>query len=219
MKDLKITSEEIRGVSPSHEPKRRGNRRTRIPEILEAAIRVFADEGYVGFTQRRIASDAGIRLSTLQHYFGTREELLKSAIAEMARRHIGSYREMAKDNTRSPDERFERIIDHIFDLLTGPERYAGAFILHCWSLAEHEPFVQKVMADDQAELIDIFAGLIAKLNPLLVSGECVLRAGLIVSHLFGLLVFIRRCGDDTLDWRSFQVASKAVWKALSKAPQ
>src|SRR5579864_9231337 len=101
MKDLTITSNAIRGADPVPEPKRRGNRTTRVPEILDVAINVFAAAGYVGFTQRRIANEAGIRLNTLQHYFGTREELLRSAIQELARRYIAEYRELARDNARS----------------------------------------------------------------------------------------------------------------------
>jgi AcrR family transcriptional regulator len=219
MKDLKITSNEIRGTTPVSETKRRGNRTTRVPEILDVAFKVFAAEGYVGFTQRRIANEAGIRLSTLQHYFGTREELLRSVILQLARRYIAEYRELARDNSRSPDDRLERIVDQVFDLLTGPERHAGAFALHCWSLAEHEPFVNELMAENQSELIEMFAGLVAKLNPALPSGECTLRAELIVSHLHGLVVFIRRRGDNETDWDGLKVATKAVWKALSRAPQ
>ena len=37
-----------------------------VPEILDVSIKVFASEGR-GVTQRRVASDAGIRLVTLQH--------------------------------------------------------------------------------------------------------------------------------------------------------
>jgi AcrR family transcriptional regulator len=219
MKDLTITSNEIRGADLVPEPKRRGNRTTRVPEILDVAINVFAAAGYVGFTQRRIANEAGIRLNTLQHYFGTREELLRSAIQELARRYIAEYRELARDNARSPDDRLERIVDQVFELLTGPERHAGAFALHCWSLAEHEPFVNELMAGNQSELIDMFSGLIAELNPSLPSGECALRAELIVSHLHGLVVFIRRRGDNETGWDALRVATKAVWKALSRAPQ
>lgn len=218
MKDLKFTSDGIRGANPVPEPKRRGNRTTRVPEILEVAISVFAAEGYVGFTQRRIANDAGIQLRTLQHYFGTHEQLLRSAIQELARRYIAVYRELAKDNARSPEDRLERIVDQLFDLLTGPQINAGAFALHCWSLAEHKPFVHDLMAEIQSELIDLFAGLVAKLNPSLPSAECALRAELIVSHLHGLVVFIRLRENNVADLGAFRIATKAVWKALSKAP-
>lgn len=216
MKELKFTSAEIRGGSKALEHKRRGNRTTRIPEILQVALNVFAAEGYVGFTQRRIANVAGIGLSTLQHYFGTREELLRSCIRELSHRYIAEYRKLAKDKARSPDERLERIVDQAFDFLTGPEKYAGAFVLHCWSLAEHEPFVNDLMAENQSELIDIFLGLVVELNPSLPSDECALRAKLIVSHLAGLIVFVRRRGDRETSWDALRVATKAVWKALSR---
>lgn len=77
-------------------------------------------------SQRRIPNEAGIRLNTLQHYFGTREELLRSAIQELARRYIAERRMLTRNNARSLDDRLERIVDQAFDLLTGPERYTRA---------------------------------------------------------------------------------------------
>lgn len=221
MKNLKITSSEILGVSPASAPApaRRGNRVTRIPEILDVAFKVFATEGYIGFTQRRIADAAGIRLGTLQHYFGTREELLRRTITELANRHIAEYQALAKNTSDSPTERLENIVDRVFNLLQGPEKNTGLFALHCWSLAEHEPFVADLMSESQGKLIDLFTGLIGKINPQLPSGECALRATLIVSHMQGLIVIIRRRSDSDTDWDALRVATKAVWKALSTAHQ
>lgn len=162
---------------------------------------------------------AGIGLSTLQHYFGTREGLLRSCIRELSHRYIVEYRKLAKDKTLSPDERIECIVDQAFDFFTGTERYTGAFVLHFWSLAEHEPFVNELMAESQSELIDIFLGLVVELNPSLSSDECALRAKLIVSHLAGLIVFVRRRGDREASWDPLRVATKAVWKALSRTVQ
>lgn len=73
MRELAI---ELTGAKElADEPKRRGNRTTRIPEIVEAAINVLAQYGNVGFALRRVASDVGIHLATLQYYFPTREDL------------------------------------------------------------------------------------------------------------------------------------------------
>lgn len=219
MKELKISSAEIRGLEPMPEPTRRGNRQTRVPEILEVAIRVFAAEGGSGFTQRRVASEAGIRLSTLQHYFGTREELLKSTIEEVAKRYVTEYREIARDKTRPPEARLDRIVDNVFSNLASTDSPVGAFALHVWSLAEHERFAHEMLEEVQREFIELFAGLVAKLNPSLPSSECTLRGGMIDAHMLGLIVFVRRGGDIGPDRESLRVATKAVWKALSLATQ
>jgi AcrR family transcriptional regulator len=49
--------------------------------ILAAAIRVFAEAGYRGATTRRIAAAAGVNEVTLFRHFGSKEELIREAIA------------------------------------------------------------------------------------------------------------------------------------------
>jgi AcrR family transcriptional regulator len=215
MTELTIPSIDIRGS----EPKRRGNRATREPEILAVAIRIFASEGNAGFTQTRVASDAGIRLSTLQHYFGTRENLLQCTIKEMAKCYLERYRALAKNKAQSPEARLDAIVDDVFAELTGPASTMSAFALQCWSLAESETFVNGLVAEINGEFQELFAGLVAKVNPMLASGECTLRGALILSHLEGLMVYIRRTGDNLPDLDTLRTATKAVWKALSTAPR
>ncbi len=45
-------------------------------QIVEQAYRAFATRGYHGSSLREIAAASGISLSTLQHHFATKEELL-----------------------------------------------------------------------------------------------------------------------------------------------
>ena len=56
------------------EPARPGRRAARVEEILIAARHVLASEGYAEFTLRRIAREVKIRLSTLQHYFPSKDD-------------------------------------------------------------------------------------------------------------------------------------------------
>jgi AcrR family transcriptional regulator len=52
--------------------------------ILEAAASLFGEHGYRGTTTRRIAFDAGVSEVTLFRIFGTKEELLREALAGVA---------------------------------------------------------------------------------------------------------------------------------------
>ncbi|MBQ7568774.1 TetR/AcrR family transcriptional regulator [bacterium] len=50
-------------------------------EILEAALRVFGEKGFLGSTNRDIAQAAGMRSAALiYHYFESREDLLRRVI-------------------------------------------------------------------------------------------------------------------------------------------
>jgi AcrR family transcriptional regulator len=52
--------------------------------IVEAAARVFADEGYARGTTNRIAEEAGVSIGSLYQYYPNKDVLL----AELVRRHI-----------------------------------------------------------------------------------------------------------------------------------
>jgi len=57
--------------------------------IIEAAFAVFAEEGYVGASTRRIAAEAGVNPPALQYYFDSKEGLHRAcghaAVAHMMR--------------------------------------------------------------------------------------------------------------------------------------
>lgn len=216
MEKITITLTPI-GEQPKGDVKRRGNRSTRIPEILEAAINVFATQGNIGLTQRLVASHAGIRLSTLQHYFDNRESLLQATIEEMARRILEKYRQLA-NASQLPEACLEEILDATFAELTDPSNVVAPFALECWNLAEHVPGVRDLMVKVSGEFQSLFSGLVSQINPSLPPEECRLRGALIYSHWEGLIVFLRRAGSNRPDPKAFQQATKVVWKALSNAP-
>jgi DNA-binding transcriptional regulator YbjK len=215
MKEMSISSAEVLSIIPAEMPKKRGSRETRVPEILDAAIAVLAAEGNSGFTQRRIANDAGIRLRTLQHYFPTREELLHATVAEMTHRYVESYRVIVRDKSRSPEAKLDAIVDETFSLLTRPG--ASAFAIEVWSLAEHDEILRRLVATSAREFEDMFAEIVASMNAALTTGECTLRGALLVSNLHGLAVYIRRANESAANIDAFKGATKLVWRALGKA--
>jgi AcrR family transcriptional regulator len=52
-------------------------------DIIEAGLAILREQGYIGFTQPRVAAHAGLRQSHLTYYFPTRLELL-TAVARAA---------------------------------------------------------------------------------------------------------------------------------------
>ena len=50
-------------------------------QLLDAAVRVYAEAGYRGATTRRIAFEAGVNEITLFRHFGSKDVLLREAIA------------------------------------------------------------------------------------------------------------------------------------------
>jgi AcrR family transcriptional regulator len=54
-------------------------------QLLEAAVRVYAEAGYRGATTRRIAFEAGVNEITLFRHFGSKDALIREAIARCQR--------------------------------------------------------------------------------------------------------------------------------------
>lgn len=71
-------------AAPEESGRRRGpyaKSAERRQQIVDEAYRVFATRGYHGSSLREIAAAAGIGLSTLQHHFGGKEDLLLAVLA------------------------------------------------------------------------------------------------------------------------------------------
>lgn len=84
-------------------PRRRGpyaKSAERRQQIVDEAYRAFATRGYHGSSLREIAAAAGIGLSTLQHHFSGKEELL---VAVLARRdELGGDPDAVGGDGRTP---------------------------------------------------------------------------------------------------------------------
>lgn len=61
----------------------RGRRSTRA-EIVTAAARAFATDGYDATSVRGIATEAGVDPSTVTHFFGSKEGVFREVVGELA---------------------------------------------------------------------------------------------------------------------------------------
>jgi AcrR family transcriptional regulator len=213
MKDLTITFPPAATDGPK--PAIRGRRETRIPEILEVAIEVFAAEGNAGFTQRRVAAAAGVRLATLQHYFGTRDSLLLATFQEMSKRLLERFRQLASNEADAPEIRLKALLDETFDTLTHVDNLFSRFAIECWCLAERHDEIRERIVEFNGEFQALFGDLIAQINPSLSAKECKIRGALVYSHWQGLIIFLRRSGRNRPDISTFRNATEVVWRALS----
>jgi AcrR family transcriptional regulator len=62
-------------------------------EILEAAERVFARNGYHGATVEQIAGEAEFAVGTMYNFFRGKEELYEEVLAGLAEEFMGAFRE------------------------------------------------------------------------------------------------------------------------------
>jgi AcrR family transcriptional regulator len=115
--------------------RRAGRRKT---EVLEAACRVIADRGADATRFADVAAMSGVPVSTLQYYFGSREDMLVAAFRQASGNEIAAL-EAAVAAMSDPWDRLERIVT---TALTGyqpgaPE--AGRLWIESWHFGIRDP--------------------------------------------------------------------------------
>jgi len=86
-------------------------------QIMEAALRVFAKNGYAHASNKVIAREAGITPGLIYHYFESKDALLKAIFEERSPQRI--LRSLPDDIPALPPEQFLRFA--IRNMLTGVE--------------------------------------------------------------------------------------------------
>jgi len=94
-------------------------------QIIEAALRVFAQKGFVRATNKDIANEAGITPGLIYHYFESKEALLQAVIEEAS--PIQSIRSLPPEMlTQSPEILLRFVVGQML------------------AIAESEPFLRLV---------------------------------------------------------------------------
>ena len=78
-------------------------------QIIDAALKVMISNGVYNATTRKIAEAAGVNVATLHYHFHNKEEIIFSAIEELASRYRNTLsarfqkpQNIHDENTRSP---------------------------------------------------------------------------------------------------------------------
>jgi AcrR family transcriptional regulator len=175
-------------------------REKRIEEIVEVAVELFAKEGASGFSMRRVASLAGVTLSTLQHYFGKGENLLKITINSITARYIDRLRAIEHDVSLPARERFHVITDEIIGWSTDP--IVSACYFELYALASKDKDVARLIEEVYVAYHGLLTDFVSELNPALTRDRAAMIALMIGAHIDGVMIFRYRgapampCTDD-----------------------
>ncbi len=95
-------------VNPHVTPNRRGLRSREL--VLDAAERVMAADGFEAATIARVVEEAGIPLSSVYHYYGSKEGILLAVMERGAERFFADL--------PNPDRRQGRPVEHLMAVVT-----------------------------------------------------------------------------------------------------
>jgi AcrR family transcriptional regulator len=91
--------------------------------ILIVAEELFGEQGFDGTSVRDIAHKAGVNLAMISYYFGSKEKLLEALIEFRAGYSYGILEELNKDESLSPWEKIDRLVDFYVDRILNNLRF------------------------------------------------------------------------------------------------
>jgi AcrR family transcriptional regulator len=91
--------------------------------ILTVAEELFGEKGFDGTSVRDIAQSAGVNLAMISYYFGSKEKLLESLIEFRMNYAYGILEELNKDESLSPWDKIDRLVDFYVDRVLGNLRF------------------------------------------------------------------------------------------------
>ncbi len=97
-------------------------------DILEAAIKIFAESGYHKSKISKIADTAGVAIGSVYVYFKNKEDILLTIFSKLWKELYNNLQEIVKNDSLSNTEKFDSLIDLVFDSFSEDPELALVFV-------------------------------------------------------------------------------------------
>jgi AcrR family transcriptional regulator len=117
-----LTDRSIKKMSPRTTEQNEMIRQERKVQILEAALHVFAEEGYHSASVSKVAGKAGVSKGLMYNYFHSKEDVLRALMSELFDHAMSLLK--IEENEVITDARFIEIVSLSVDVpLREPQRW------------------------------------------------------------------------------------------------
>ena len=186
----------------------------RSQEILRTAQAILAAEGYAGLSMRSVATQLGISLSTVQHYYTNKEALVEALLIYVMDNYQAAVAQvMNAMSDKSQLERFTTIVDLILLEIRRPETFG--VLAEIYALSNRLPFaarlIDAVYARERKEIFKLIYGLEPKIS----KSEYKLRAAMIVVQIHGLVSQLAQDNDPSLSRKQLEQAARQSFLMLA----
>jgi AcrR family transcriptional regulator len=164
----------------------------RIEDILTKARDVLVRDGYADFNLRKVASEVGVRLATIQHHFASREALLTAAVTKALDDWGRAFLRISTRSERDPERRLRDLQNLNFDLLEDPS--TAPLVVECFALAQHDEAVRDIVLFQYFRYRRLVADVLREIRPSLSADTLMAFATVFTAQLEGLVLLLRR--DD-----------------------
>ena len=156
--------------------------------VLAAAQAVLVNGGYAQLTLRRVARQAHISLALLQHYFRSKDELLRAVVHAVCGHYVQECDKLLSRQHGSAKADFLACIDYLIEDNRDP--VSNTLFFELWALACHDAHANKLVAELYGYYRKYISRLIRNLRPTMSAHLIELRAAQIVALIEGLTLFI-----------------------------
>jgi AcrR family transcriptional regulator len=199
--------------SPPETPNRRSQLKSdRRLQLLSAAERLFAERGFLAVRLEDIGAAAGVSGPAIYRHFPNKESLLVELLVGISARLLAGARDVTARNADHAAA-LDGLIDFHLDFALGePDliRIQDRDLAHLPDAAERQ--VRKA----QRQYVEIWVGVLRKLNPQLAEADARLTA----HAVFGLLnstPHSMKSGDNSRAKSAFAAQYRAVMRAMTVA--
>ena len=130
--------------------------------LLDAALECLVQEGYANLTTRNVADRGGVSQGTQMHYFPTRARFVAEAVRHVAFKLASELREQDQRQPRSERRRLESLLDHVWEIHTGPVFQAT---MELWVAARTDSEIRTAMDEVARDVTRLIAQGATELFP------------------------------------------------------
>jgi AcrR family transcriptional regulator len=157
--------------------------------ILAIARELLGTEGYAALSMRSVAQRLGSSLSTVQHYYPSREALLEALLNQTFNGYQAAVDErLLQQGDKSGMAVFQSIIDYFLDDLR--DQISSGLFFEIAALANRHPYASDMFDGMLTRARRTTRNLIRDIAPHMTPAQCEVRGALIVSQIIGLMIFL-----------------------------
>lgn len=194
--------------------KRQKQRNDKLIHLLTSAVSVLIRDGHAKLSMRSVAAEAGVSLSSMQHYFETKDILVIEAIRTFLRGYVERYTAVRYQRNLPAADALNIILEDIASEAGKPE-ICGLYF-EIWALGRHEQAIGDLLIEIYDDYRALFAELIRDIDPSLTDAEANEIGLLIAAQSEGLVVMNFHSSARGRLPESVAERMKRMWPALAR---
>ena len=144
-----MTKRSVKKMSPRTAAQYEKIRTDRKKAILDAALHVFAEEGYHSASIAKVSKKAGVSKGLMYNYFESKEDLLHQLLGDIILKETRIMEFLSKEEFT--DESIIALLEHTSDLLKADPKHWKLYFL-----MSVQPDVMAILLEDHKEIRNIF---------------------------------------------------------------